>query len=167
MISRSAGAKVRFVEICQFCGWINGAALDGYADNAVKEALTARAGRIAVATETEPFSIVQPSSGDVSLREVLTQGLAAAYSAGLSGEFSDPRMRRILDILQGEVERYARMAAQPDVKAWMDLAYEMYAALCNSASLDDGAGAAEWHAAFERLKNQFHDMLPPVKEEGA
>lgn len=112
MLSRTAGQRVRFVEFCQFCGWINGEALDAYAESAVKESLTARAGRIAVATETEPFSIVQPSSGDVSLREILTQGLAAAYSAGLSGEFSDPRMRRILDILQGEVERFAEQKAE-------------------------------------------------------
>lgn len=117
MVSRSAGNKVRFVEICMSCGWINGAALDGYADNAIKEALTARAARIAVATETEPFSIVQPSSGEVTLREVLTQGLAAAYSAGLSGEFSDPRMRRILDILQGEVERHVRQERAEAMRA--------------------------------------------------
>lgn len=109
MISRSAGAKVRFVEICSFCGWINGAALDGYADNAVKEALTARAGRIAVATETEPFAIVQPSSGEVPLREILTQGLAAAYSVGLDQAFNDVRMRQVLDTLQAEVERLIRM----------------------------------------------------------
>lgn len=178
MVSRSAGAKVRFVEICTFCGWINGVALDAYADNAIKEALTARAGRIAVATETEPFAIVQPSSGEVSLREILTQGLAAAYSIGLDGSFNDLRMRQILDILQGEMERIVRageLAAgqkveaqiEPDVKAWMDLAYEMYAMLCNSAPLDEGADAAEWHACFERLKNRFHELLPEVKEEGA
>jgi hypothetical protein len=109
MISRTAGQRVRFVEFCSFCGWINGAALDGYAESAIKEALTQRAQRIAVATETQPFAIVQPSSGDVSLREVLTQGLAAAYSVGLSQAFDDVRMRQILDILQGEVERHVRM----------------------------------------------------------
>lgn len=124
MVSRSAGTKVRFVEICQFCGWINAAALDVYADNAIKEALTARAGRIAVATETEPFAIVQPSSGDVPLREVLTQGLAAAYSTGLTGSFNDPRMRRILDILQGEVERIVRQE-RADAMRSLELTQEL------------------------------------------
>lgn len=107
MVSLSAGKKIRWVERCQFCGWIDGDALDGWADNAIKESLTARAGRIAVATETEPFAIVQPSSGELDIREILTQGLAAAFSIGLGQGFNDKRMAQILDRLHGEVERYA------------------------------------------------------------
>lgn len=112
MVSRSGGRKVRWVEVCSVCGWINGAALDGYADNAVKESLTARAGRIAVAVETEPFSFVQPSSGDLPLREILTQAFAAVHLDGARQGLNSSHGRRLTEILertQAEVERYARI----------------------------------------------------------
>jgi len=82
MVSHSAGRKVRWVERCQFCGWIDAEALDGWADNAIKESLSARAGRIAVATETEPFAFVQTSTEELPLSEILLQALAAAESIG-------------------------------------------------------------------------------------
>jgi hypothetical protein len=49
-------------------------------------------------------------------------------------------------------------------KEWADLAYEMYAHLCNSKSLDE-AHAEAWQAGFQRLKDRFHvdlDTLPPM-----
>lgn len=112
MVARSGGSKVRFVEICQYCGWIDGAALDAYADNAVKESLTARAGRIAVAVETEPFRFIQPSSGNLPLREILLQALAAAYHVGVMTGVNGPRMLDILNRTQSEVERLIRLGAE-------------------------------------------------------
>lgn len=51
---------------------------------------------------------------------------------------------------------------QQTLKEWSDIAYEMYALLCNSRA-GDSAHHDEWNGAFVRLRDRFHaalDMLP-------
>jgi hypothetical protein len=58
-------------------------------------------------------------------------------------------------------------ALRADIKEWSDIAYEMYALLCNSKSLDE-AHAEAWQGGFERLKDRFHvalDKLPTGADE--
>lgn len=108
MVSRSAGKKVRWVEICSFCGWIDTDALDAWADNAFKESLSKRAARIGVAVGTQPFAFVQPSTGELDLQEILTQALASSYAEGQMGSESTidaGRLQQILARLQAEIDR--------------------------------------------------------------
>ncbi len=201
MVSLSAGKAVRFVEICSLCDWIDGEALDGWAENFLKEQLSARAQRIAVAIETEPFAFVQRSDEDLTLEEVIGQALGAASTCWVGGtgdrEFDSARAKEVMTALLGEVRRFQRLAledaatravelakanhahtssgsyfaairkavegGQSDgtdrVKAWSDLAYELYALACNSKE-DDHCTPIAWQKSFERLKARFHELLP-------
>ena len=52
--------------------------------------------------------------------------------------------------------------AKNTLKEWTDIAYEMYALLCNSRA-GDVAHRDEWNGAFARLRDRFHtalDLLP-------
>jgi hypothetical protein len=101
--------KVPYVEVCTDCGWIDGASLEWWADNAIKNSLNERARRIAVATETEPFAFVQGSDGDLDLTEILGQALGAASVCWVGGtgplEFDSVRAARIFTALRGEIAR--------------------------------------------------------------
>jgi hypothetical protein len=169
MVSHSAGEKVRWVERCSLCGWIDAAALDGWVDHAIKEQMTKRAQRIALAAESEPFSFHQSSTEELTLEEVLFQALGAASMCWVGGtgslEFDSVRASQVGHALLAEVQRFIRIG-DPAVKAWSDLAYELYALACNS-SPNVGYPAdkqAEWQKAFERLRDRFHELLPAVND---
>lgn len=71
---------------------------------------------------------------------------------------------RCFDELQSVAGRkYEELGA--DIKEWSDIAYEMYAMLCNSKSLDE-AHTAAWQGGFERLKERFHAALATLPEPG-
>lgn len=169
MVSHSAGQKVKWVERCAFCGWIDAAALDRWADNAIKESISQRAQRIAVATETEPFAFVQRSDEELSLEEILFQSLGAASMCWdpRPGNlvFDSSRAAAIGHNLLAEVNRAMRESA----KDWSDLAYELYALACNSSPMQGypEMQRSEWEAAFKRLRDRFHELLPSIKEEAA
>lgn len=46
-----------------------------------------------------------------------------------------------------------------EICEWSDLAYEMWALLCSSAT-DGHSTEAEWAAARNRLRDRFHAALP-------
>jgi hypothetical protein len=116
MISVKTNSRlVPFVEQCTDCSWIDGASLDWWAEDAIKGALSKRAQRIAVATETEPFAFVQSPSELLTLDEVLIQALAAASARGAElgskGHASDgQRETAILLALRAEIQRFMRIA---------------------------------------------------------
>lgn len=116
MVSISGGEMVRFVERCSLCGWIDAAALDRWAEDSIKNAMSKRAQRIAVAADTEPFAFAQPSSGDLSLEEVLFQALGAASMCWMPrpshAEFDSARAHRIGTALMAEVNRFMRLDRQ-------------------------------------------------------
>jgi hypothetical protein len=161
---------VRFVEQCSLCCWIDGRALDGWAEAAIKESASKMAQRIAIATETEPFKFVQQHGQVLTLREILFQAMGAASvcwserSLMDAGEFDSTRAKRIAEALQAEVDRALRHAGAETSKAWSDLAYEFYALACNSQPYDL-RDQRDWQAAFERLKARFHELLPDLTEE--
>lgn len=79
MISIKTGSpKVPYVEQCTDCAFVDPSALEWWADNAVKLSLNDRARRIAVATDTEPFSFVNSTDHpDLDLDEILAQAMGA------------------------------------------------------------------------------------------
>jgi hypothetical protein len=111
MVSRSAGKLVRWVEICSQCGWIDAAALDGWAENAIKLNLSERAQNIALAAGTEPFTFVTRTGEDqqpepLALEEILAQALGAASMCWVErpkGEFNGSRAKAVYDALWMEV----------------------------------------------------------------
>jgi hypothetical protein len=99
------GKYVRAVEICSSCGWIDFAALDGYAENAIKESLTRRAQQIAVAVDTEPFAFVERFDEVLSLEDIVTQALAAASLLDAADPKIHSRGRSIRVALMNEIRR--------------------------------------------------------------
>lgn len=95
----TGGEKVRYVERCTKCGWIDPVALDGWADNAIKEAMAKRAQNIAVAAGTEPFAFVQRPGEELTFEEILFQALGAASTCWVGGtgdlEFDGSRAKSI------------------------------------------------------------------------
>lgn len=110
--------SVPYVETCLNCGWVDGLALNWWADNFLKTQLSARAARIAVATETEPFAFAQSSDSELTLEEVLFQALGAASvcweKKGLlqAGIFNSTRAKEIGLALLAEVQRFRRLALE-------------------------------------------------------
>jgi hypothetical protein len=99
--------KIRYVAQCELCSWIDPEALDGWADAAAKEALSPRAARIAVATETEPFAFVQSSTEELPLAEIVAQALAAVQKVGIEQGLNasdGKRLTQIYRALMGEIE---------------------------------------------------------------
>lgn len=75
----STGAKyIRMIQQCSRCGWVNPVALDGWAEQAAKEMLPAAAQRTALAASGSTFAFVQTRGQVLSLREAVSQALAAA-----------------------------------------------------------------------------------------
>lgn len=108
---RTGADKVVYVEQCATCLWIDPASLDWWADNAIKTALSARAQRIAIATETEPFAFVQQQGEALTLIEIVYQALGAASVCWehkdllAAGMFDSTRAKAIGDALMAEIHR--------------------------------------------------------------
>lgn len=115
MVSRSvpSASLIRFVELCSFCGWIDGAALDRWAEQAFKEQMGRNAQLIAVAAGTEPFAFAQMEGEELTLENVLGQALGAASmcwaDVNAAGEFDSTRAARIYGALKAEVDRFMRL----------------------------------------------------------
>jgi hypothetical protein len=110
------GTKVRYVERCEDCGWIDGSALDWWAENAIKESLSERAQRIAVAIETEPFAFAQSAGQELSIEEICFQALGAAsvcwsdLTLRTAGQFDSRRAKAVGEALLREVNRSIELA---------------------------------------------------------
>lgn len=170
MLSRKMGegTSVGYVEQCVHCHFIDEASLNWWVEDAIKNNLSKRAQRIAIAAESEPFQFAQGLDAPITLEEILFQALGAASmcweSPDKAGTFNASRAKLVGQALMREVNA-GLIKAQTEGPV-MELAYEFYALACNSTTLDP-AQAAEWQAAFERLKTRFHELLPeaPVKVE--
>lgn len=117
MVSIKTGSTgIPFVERCERCGWIDPVALDHHVDNAIKINATARAQRIAVAAETEPFRFVQAPGQDLDTDEIILQSLGAAHLLGvMQGPVNASDGRRMTHIFKStklEIERKIRMASE-------------------------------------------------------
>lgn len=183
---RTGGKLIRMISQCIHCDLVDGAALDRWAEQAYKEQMNQRAQQIALAAGTEPFAFVQQTGQELTLEDVLLQalGAASAHSAEMAdtGQRSDgKRETAIYKGLLAEVQRFMRLDRQkgelaaarkveeqlePDIKDWMDLAHELYALACNSSPNGGYAEPqrTEWHRAFERLRDRFHELLPDLME---
>lgn len=115
------GVLVKSVEICNPCGWINFAALDGYAEAAIKESMDRRAQRIAVAAQTEPFSFVQMPGDELTFEEVVFQALGAASMCWVGGtgslEFDSTRAKSIGVRLMDELRMHARQERKDAIRS--------------------------------------------------
>lgn len=106
---------VPYVEQCANCSWVDGASLNWWGHEILKRALSERAGRIAVAAETEPFAFVQSSHEDLTIEEVLGQALGAASMCWMEIrkieglEFDSTRAKAIYEALIREVSRFHRL----------------------------------------------------------
>lgn len=113
MISFKTNSIIGFVEQCERCGWIDAASLNWWAEDFLKQEISKRAQRIAVAIESQPFAFVQPPSGELSVAEVCAQALAAAATlTDEEGNFDRQRAVSILGRLSDEVERFQRLAVE-------------------------------------------------------
>jgi hypothetical protein len=126
MSSRSTGSKdVPFVEQCSFCGWIDGEALQRYADAAVKMSISHRAQRIAIAADMEPFAFVEVADHNtpLTLDEILLQALAAAsraYRAEPLELLDTERAKSIYIALKAEVDRSIEVEVAETLDAAQD-----------------------------------------------
>ena len=126
MISVKTGsAKVPYVEQCTDCSFIDATSLEWWADNAIKMSLSARAQRMAVAAESEPFAIVQDSREELAIEEVLGQALGAASMCWVGGtgalEFDGKRAGEVYLVLYREVQRFQRLALEDAATRAIDL----------------------------------------------
>lgn len=112
MSSYTTGSKdIPWIERCSFCGWIDGDALQRYADAIKKMSVAERAQRIAIAMGTEPFAFVEVLEHETALTldEILAQALGAASMSWVGGtgelEFDSTRAKQIWTALKAEVDR--------------------------------------------------------------
>lgn len=123
----SAGQLVKWVNRCSLCGWIDKADLDGWAEDAIKKAMSQRAQRIALASQTEPFSFVQSSTDQLSIEEVLFQALGAASVCWERqtllevGVFDSTRAKAVGEALLKEVQRFMRLEREDVLDAVRDV----------------------------------------------
>lgn len=106
---------IRRVIQCTRCGWLDPAALDRWAESALKEQQTRNAQNIALASEIEPFSFVEAPGQVLSLSEILGQALGASSMCWIetpTGEFDSTRARRIYQALELEIQQEMEMAWQ-------------------------------------------------------
>lgn len=107
---------VPYVEQCEYCGWIDPTALQFHGENAIKNAQTNRAKRIAVAVESEPFQFAQSSTEELTLDEILGQALGAASvcweSIEAAGVFDSTRAGVVFRALKAEVDRALLLAKE-------------------------------------------------------
>lgn len=173
MVSIKMGddSSVGYVEICNRCNWIDEKSLQWWVEDAIKNNISKRAQRIAVAAESQPFQFVQGVDEPLTLEEILFQSLGAASmcweSPDKAGVFDSSRAKVIGESLMREVNAGLIKAQMEGPHA--ELAYEMYALLCNSQHDGHGTDDApeQWAAAFERLKARFHELLPNLEEKPA
>lgn len=116
------GAKlIRHLTQCSRCGWVDPAALDRWAESALKEQQSRNAQNIAMASEIEPFSFVQAPGQELTLSEIVGQALGAASmcwdSMERTGEFQSMRAKRIYEALISEIEREIRLTSDRRVDA--------------------------------------------------
>lgn len=116
MVSHSGGGElVKSVDKCSFCGWIDFAALDRWAELAIKNAGSQRAQRIGMAASLEPFTFVQQAGEELALEEILSQALGAASMCWIprpsTAEFDGSQALRIFQALKHEVEMALQKAA--------------------------------------------------------
>lgn len=115
MISIKTGSeKIRYVEQCVKCQWIDAASLDWWAEDFVKRNSTKRAQRIGVAASSRPFQFVQHHGEELTLQEILYQALGAASLCWReptgAGAFDSRRALEIGEALEREVDRALKMA---------------------------------------------------------
>lgn len=96
---RTGSDKIKFVEQCSRCGYLNPQVLDNWADDAAKRSLNASQMRTAMAISGEPFTFVRSSDADITLSEAIGQALGAAsmcweHPEG-AGTFDSERAGRI------------------------------------------------------------------------
>lgn len=158
--------SVGYIEICTKCSWIDEMSLQWWVDDAIKQNLNARAKRIAVAAETEPFQFVQQRGEDLTLEEILFQALGAASVCWAekdlmaAGEFNSNRAKAISVALMQEMQRALGEALGP----WQELSSELYSLILNSAPLDP-TEAAEWSAARSRIESRIQEMTQHYKSQ--
>lgn len=161
MQSRMGGGKlVRSVEICMGCQWIDFAALDGWAENAIKENLSRRAQRIAVASDTEPFAFVERSDEVLSMSEIAFQALGAAsmcWEPRPTGVFDSTRARSIGEAFMRELDREMSQQHKYDIQsvwsALLDL-IEMIRKSGSATPLKDLEKMAREHAGRANSGNK-------------
>lgn len=125
MVSRSLpNAKwVRWLEKCSLCDWINVAALDGWAENAIKLSLNKRSQQAALAAETDPFAFVQGGDGaDLSLEDILVQAFSAIQVATaamheIGTEQFHRRAKAIFSGSMAEIQRMIGIAVKNEIAA--------------------------------------------------
>jgi phage gp29-like protein len=88
---------IREVTQCSRCGWVDPAALDRWAEQALKESMDSISQRMALAASGEPFTFVESSAEPLSLKEALGQALAAASM--LDKPIDPAKARRIYEQL--------------------------------------------------------------------
>lgn len=128
------GKMVRSVDFCMGCDWIDFAALDRYAEAAIKESMTERAQRIAVASETEPFAFVQRSDEVLSMSEIAAQALAAATLMERNDTFSDKRAQQIHRALMDEIWMLGRQERKQAIRDVWSAMLDLIGMIKNSGS---------------------------------
>jgi hypothetical protein len=112
------GLMVRSVDICSLCGWIDFAALDGWAENAIKLSLAKRAQAAGVASGTRPFAfVVLGDAADLSLDDLLVQAFTAVSEIPRNEDGTPERGRatEIYHKLRAEIQRMIRIAVANEV----------------------------------------------------
>lgn len=101
-------------------------------------------------------------SQERGLRRVVGEAVGAASMSWVGGtgglEFDSVRATAIADELEAYVEALVRQRVQEERDAWSDIAYEMWAVLCNSTS-DGHTAFDKWSAAMDRVRDRFHKAL--------
>lgn len=65
--------------------------------------------------------------------------------------------------MSGDFPHGERRGYDRDVEEWSDIAYEMWAMLCNSTT-DGHSAESDWNAARDRLRDRFHAALAKLHE---
>ena len=110
---KTSSNGVPYVERCNRCGWIDPVALEFHVTNAIKINATARAQRIAIAAEGQPFRFVQSSGQeDLDLEEILLQALAAAHLYGVEQSANASDGQRLTQIFKATMLELRRLIAK-------------------------------------------------------
>lgn len=136
------------------------------------------------ATGGDPWNPTGSDGQRATLGEAVGQALGSASMAwdnvADAGLFNDDWCRKVYDGLMAYLSDWAHDVAKQAneataakmqttvVKEWSDIAYEMWALLCNSTTANL-ADSATWQAARDRLRDRFHavlDALPKMPKEG-
>jgi hypothetical protein len=117
-IKLSEGHPIGYIERCHRCGWIDEKSLEWWVEDAIKQNMSKRAQRIAVAAESNPFTFVQHTNEDLTLEEILFQALAAASMCwehvDQAGTFNSTRAKEVGMAMMREVNRALAIASRAD-----------------------------------------------------